>query len=86
MQEAGLAGFDVTAWHGVVAPVRTPAAIVDRLRRELTKILAMSDVQEAFKRDGLEITPDTPAQFVARIRDETVLWAKVIKDAGIKAE
>ncbi len=76
----------MTAWHGVVAPVRTPVAIVDRLRRELVKILAMSDVQEACKRDGLEITPDTPAQFAARIRDETVLWAKVIKDAGIKAE
>jgi tripartite-type tricarboxylate transporter receptor subunit TctC len=86
MQEAGLPGFDVTAWHGVVAPAQTPKVIVDRLRRELLKILSMPDVQDTFKREGLEITPDTPEQFAARIRNETTLWSKVIKDAGIKAE
>ncbi len=86
MQESGYPGFDVTAWHGVVAPAGTPRPIVERLRRELVKVLAMPDVQEAFKREGLEISADTPAEFSARIKSETGLWAKVIKDAGIKAE
>jgi tripartite-type tricarboxylate transporter receptor subunit TctC len=86
MQEAGFPGFDVTAWHGVVAPAGTPGAIVDRLRREILKVLSMQDVQDAFKREGLELASDTPAEFAARIKSETVLWSKVIRDAGIKAE
>jgi tripartite-type tricarboxylate transporter receptor subunit TctC len=48
--------------------------------------MAMPDVQERFRREGLDIMTDTPEQAAARIRSETKLWAKVIKDAGIKAE
>lgn len=86
MQESGFPGFDVTAWHGVFAPARTPKAVVDRLHLELLKVLSMPDVKEAFKREGLDITPDTPEELAARIRSETIVWSKVIKDAGIKAE
>ena len=86
MQESGYPGFDVTAWHGVVAPAGTPGAIVERLRSELVKVLAMQEVQDAFKREGLELERGTPADFAARIKSETTMWAKVIKGAGIKAE
>ena len=86
MQESGYPGFDVTAWHGVVAPAGTPRAIVDRLSREIVKVLSMPDVQEGFKREGLDIMLETPEQASAHIKKETALWAKVIKDAGIKAE
>jgi tripartite-type tricarboxylate transporter receptor subunit TctC len=86
MQESGYANFDVTAWHGIVVPAGTPKAIVDRLNREIVKVMAMPDVQERFRREGLDIMTDTPEQAAARIRSETKLWAKVIKDAGIKAE
>jgi tripartite-type tricarboxylate transporter receptor subunit TctC len=86
MQESGYPGFDVTAWHGVVAPSGTSKPIVERLNREIVKVLSMPDVQEGFRREGLDIMLETPAQLTARINQETALWAKVIKDAGIKAE
>lgn len=86
MQESGFPGFDVGAWYGVLAPAGTPKAIVTRLTRELLKILSMPDVQEALKREGLQQTGGTPEEFAAYIKSETTLWAKVIKDAGIKPE
>ena len=86
MQESGYAGFDVTAWHGVVSPTGTPRMVVDRLNRELVKVLTMPDVQQGFRREGLDIMSDTPEQAATRIRQETALWAKVIKAAGIKGE
>jgi tripartite-type tricarboxylate transporter receptor subunit TctC len=86
MQESGYPGFDVTAWHGIVVPAKTPKPVVERLTREIVKVMAMPDVQEGFRREGLDIMNETPAQMSARIKSETVLWSKIIKDAGIKAE
>jgi len=86
MQESGYPGFDVTAWHGIVVPAGTPKPVVDRLNREIVKVMAMPEVQEGFRREGLDIMLETPAQMSARVKQETVLWSKVIKDAGIKAE
>jgi tripartite-type tricarboxylate transporter receptor subunit TctC len=87
MQESGYPGFDVTAWHGIVVPRGTPKSVVDRLHGEILKVLQMPDVQEGFRREGLDIMADvTPEQAAARIGSETALWAKVIRDAGIKAE
>ena len=60
---------------------------MERLNKEIVKALQMPDVQEGFRREGLDIMADvTPEQAAARIKSETALWAKVIKDAGIKAE
>ena len=86
MQELGFPGFDVRAWNGVLAPAGTPKAIVSRLNHELTQVLSMPDVQEGFKSNGLEPVVGTPEVFAARIKRETAIWAKVIKDAGIKPE
>jgi tripartite-type tricarboxylate transporter receptor subunit TctC len=86
MQELGFTGFDVRAWYGLLAPARTPKAIVSRLNEECLKILAMPDVRNALKREGLEPSGSTPEEFVRHIRDEKALWARVIKDAGIRPE
>lgn len=86
MHESGFPGFDVRAWYGVLAPARTSKAIVARLNREVLKILSMPDVVEGLKREGLEPAGGTPAEFAAHIKAEKALWAKVIKDAGIKPE
>jgi tripartite-type tricarboxylate transporter receptor subunit TctC len=86
MQEAGFAGFDVRAWNGVLAPAGTPKPIVARLNKELARIATAPDVQEGFRREGLEPTVTTPEEFAQRIRAETAVWAKVIKAAGIRAE
>jgi tripartite-type tricarboxylate transporter receptor subunit TctC len=86
MQELGFAGFDVRAWNGVLAPARTPKSVIDRLNRDLAKIAGMPDVQEGFRREGLEPTITTPEEFAARMRRETAVWAKVIRASNIKAE
>ena len=86
MQEAGYPGFDVTAWHGIVVPAGTPRPIVERLNREIVKVMASPEVEEGFRRQGLDVMRETPAQMTARVKSETALWSKIIKDAGIKAE
>ncbi len=86
LQEVGFPGFDVQAWYGVLAPARTPKAIVTRLNHDLRQILAQPAVVEGLKREGLEPSGTTPEEFAAYIRAEKALWAKVIRNAGIKPE
>jgi len=81
--EAGIPGFDVTAWHAILAPGKTPPEIVAKLNREIVRILALPDVQEALLVEGGEITPTTPQEFAALIRSELQMWTKVVKQAGI---
>jgi len=86
MQESGFPGFDVRAWYGVLAPAATPQNIVLRFHRNLTQILTMPEVRAALKREGLDIYMTTPQEFAEYIRTQKLFWAKVIKDARIKAE
>ncbi len=81
--ESGIPGFAVTAWHGVLAPARTPAAIIARLNREIVRTLGLPDVQEALLVEGGEITPTSPQEFAALIRSELQMWTQVVKEAGI---
>jgi tripartite-type tricarboxylate transporter receptor subunit TctC len=87
LDESGFPGFNVTSWYGLLVPAKTPDAIVRRLYREALAALRLVDVQEAMGRQGLEVTTNNnPAEFAALIRNETAVWADVIKTAGIKAE
>ena len=86
MIESGFPGFDVGSWYGLLVPAKTPSGIVNRLRDAAIKSVALSDVQEAMSRQGLEVETSTPQELAARIRSETAIWAAVIKEAGIKAE
>jgi tripartite-type tricarboxylate transporter receptor subunit TctC len=86
MDEAGFPGFDVRAWHGVLAPAGTPRPIVRRLHQDLLKVVSAPEVKAALAREGLEQDVGTPEDFAAYIKAETALWAKVIKDANITAE
>ena len=85
MVEEGVADFDVTSWFGLLAPVGTPPAIIDKLYREAVTIVSRPDMRENFGRIGLDVVTDPPDAFAAIIRTDTAKWAKVIKDAGIKA-
>ena len=85
MIELGFKDFDSSAWFGLMAPAGTPQPIIDRLHRETLRILARGDVRERFDVLGMEPIGNTPAEFAAVIAAETPQWAKVIKDAGIKA-
>jgi len=86
LQELGYRGFDVRAWYGLIAPAGTRASIVTRLNADCLKLLAMPDVREALKREGLEPSSGTPQEFARHIREQKALWSKVISDAGIKPE
>jgi tripartite-type tricarboxylate transporter receptor subunit TctC len=85
MIELGFKDFDSSAWFGLMAPAGTPQPIIDRLHQETVRILARADVRERFDVLGMEPIGNTPAEFAAVIAVETPQWAKVIRDAGIKA-
>jgi tripartite-type tricarboxylate transporter receptor subunit TctC len=84
--EAGVAGYEVTNWYGLLAPAGTDAKIVGRLHDEFAAVLTMSDVAEAFARAGAEPLSSMPRDFEAYLRSEVARWTKVIKDAGVKVE
>lgn len=81
-QEAGLKGFDVTIWFGVLAPAGTPAPIVERLNREIVAVMATDDMRKRMQTDGAEARTTTPAEFAALIKQDTVKWAPVVKASG----
>jgi tripartite-type tricarboxylate transporter receptor subunit TctC len=86
MAEAGVPDQEADTLTGIVVPVGTPQEIVDLLHREIVKIVALPDVQEKLAALGFIAIADTPAEFAVRLKSEFAKWAKVIKDAGIKAD
>ena len=86
MAEAGVPDQEADTLTGIVVPVGTPPEIVELLHREIVKIVALPDVQEKLTALGFISIADTPAEFAARLKSEFAKWAKVIKDAGIKAD
>ena len=83
LDESGFPGFNVTAWHGVLAPAKVDPAIVAKLNREIVRITAMPDVQEVLLQEGGDIVTNSPKDFAAIIRDEVAKWQKVVKAAGV---
>ena len=86
LNEAGVPGYDLSVWFGVLAPAGTPREIVQRLNTEIVRILQSPDVKERFLKQGVDVQTSTPEQFDAFVRSEVARWAKVIKDAGIRAD
>ena len=86
MDESGVPGFVGGTWFGVLAPARTPAAIVDRLSREIAAVLHAPDVVQTFNDRGIEPVGNSPAEFRAFIESETRRWLKVAQAAGVKPE
>jgi len=84
--ESGLPGFEVTSWHAFFAPAKTPAPILARLHTEAVKILKLPEVNERFVSQGLEPVGSTPQALAAYVQSETVKYAKLIKQVGIKPE
>ncbi len=84
MDELGYTGYEAVPWFGLMAPAGTPAPIIEKIRAEAVKWLAVPEVRKKFEIVGLDIIANSPAEFLAAIKAETPYWAKVIKDAGIK--
>ena len=84
--ESGLAGFEVTAWGGIIGPANLPRDIVNRLNAEIRIALASAAVRERFKTLGAEASPSTPEEFLELSRRETVKWAKIVKFSGARID
>ena len=84
--EAGVPGYEVTLWHGLIGPKGLPPAIVQRLNGEVTTILKLKETAEQLQNDGVSPAGGTPEQFLATIKYEIDVWRKVVHDAGVKVE
>ena len=85
-EAGGLAGFQWDSWAGILAPAKTPRAIVEKLNQEITRALRAPDVQQKLLATGAEPTPSTPAEFDALIAEHLAIAAKLARAAGIKPE
>ena len=84
--ESGVAGFDVSAWAGVIVPTGVPKAIVARLNSAVNKALAAPAVADKLPDLGLVVAGGTPEQFAAHIKKEAARWAEVVKRSGAKVD
>jgi tripartite-type tricarboxylate transporter receptor subunit TctC len=85
--EAGLKGYEVTGWYGVLAPAGTPREIVSRLHTDITRALALGEMVQSLNAFGLEPAPsNSPEEFTAFLQAEISKWAKVVKASGAKAD
>lgn len=86
IDESGFPGFNVTAWGSLMAPAGTPRSIIRRLNEEAVRVVRMPEMRRPINNTGYEPTGTTPEQLAGFIRTESAVWAKVIKDANIRAE
>jgi tripartite-type tricarboxylate transporter receptor subunit TctC len=81
-----LPGFESIVWHGVVAPSKTPKPIVDKLSREIIRIVRLPDVKERLNSQGLDAVGSTPEELSALIKSEISMFAKLVKQIGFKPQ
>jgi tripartite-type tricarboxylate transporter receptor subunit TctC len=86
MAEAGIAGYDISLWTGILAPQGTPPAIIEKLNKEVNAVLELAEVKQALMNQGAEAGGGTTDQFVQKIGTEADLWKGVVKDSGITLE
>ena len=84
--EAGVPGYEAVNWWGIIAPAGTPQAVVARLHREITALQQTPELQKRFQAEAVEAVRMDPAEFGRFIEAETVKWARVIKQAGIRSD
>ena len=85
-EAAKLPGYDVGTWFGLVAPIKTPDTVVRKVSADVVDILNMPDVKAKLDTLGMELAPQSPAEFDAFIGREFAKWSKVIQQAGIEAK
>lgn len=86
VDEAGVPGYQVSVWFGVVAPAATPKDVVSRLNSEINRVISLPDVRDRFSQSGIEIVGGAPEVFDRHIREQVGTWGKVVKDANIRAD
>ena len=86
LDEAGLPGFEVVGWNGLVAPAGTPRPVIEKLNAEVVRILHTPEVETSLRNQGVDVVGNTPDQFAGIIRDDLAKWSEIIKAAGLKIE
>jgi tripartite-type tricarboxylate transporter receptor subunit TctC len=84
MQEAGVPGFEMASWFGLLAPAGTPKPVVERLSAEMRKVVAHPGFRARMAEQGLEVVGDTPDEMLSIMRSDTEKWAALIKATGIR--
>ena len=83
--ESGYQGFEAYTWTGVLVAARTPQPIIERLNKEITRVLELPDMQERLNIGGNPVATG-PKAFAAVLKADTEKWARIVKDAGLKVE
>ncbi len=87
MEEAGLANYDMSVWYGFFAPAATPGDVIKRLFDATTLALRNPNLKQVLAHDGTELTGSrSPEDFAAFVREETRLWARIIRESGVKLD
>ena len=84
--ESGFAGFETSQWYGIIAPAKTPPAIIQKLSAEIAQVMKLPDVVARLSGDGTVMIGSTPKEFAAYIETEMKRWGEVVHAANIKAE
>lgn len=79
-------GYDVSPWYGVLVPAGTPLSIVNKLHAEISRIVLAPDITQRLAADGGTVVNSAPEEFAKVLRAERAKWARVVKEAGIKAD
>src|SRR5262249_24078813 len=86
LDEAGVTGFDMDSWAGIVAPANTPPAIVAKLNKELQRIIGDPDIKAKLRNIGFEAFASSPTELDDFVKVQLNKWGKMVKDAGIQPE
>jgi tripartite-type tricarboxylate transporter receptor subunit TctC len=84
--ESGVPGYEVVLWHGLIGPKGLPGPLVERINRDVTKVLGLQETAAQLQTDGVAPAGGSAAQFGAQIQKEIGMWRKVAADANVKAE
>lgn len=86
MAEAGVPGFEITAWFGVMAPGSTPSALIQKISADVQRVVAMPEIRDRILADASEPVGNRPEEYAAFIQSEVVKWRGVIKQANMKPD
>ncbi len=86
MEEAGVPNFDITSWQGYFAPAGTPKDIIVRVNAEIQKIIGKPEIKAELATRGMDAFSSSPEEMEKFVKDQLVLWERLVKDAGIEAQ
>ena len=86
MDEAGVKGFDITSWQGYLGPANMPKDVVTRLNAEIRKVVERPDMKKELADRGMEAFSGTPESFDKFLKEQLVVWEKLIRDAKIEKQ